>query len=252
MKILGVIPSRYASTRFPGKPLAIINGKPMIWWVYTALKQVQELDDIVIATDDQRIYDACRKFSFNVIITKEHANCFYRVHEVSQSLNYDKYLMVNGDEPTIEPEEINKVIAKSREINPYYLFSYRKFTDPVEVIDTGNMKVIVSNNKLLYISRLPIPCPHAKSLFSYKKIVGVQVLSKEALEFFVNSEPGYIEKIEDIAELRWIENKKDIDCIELNSNSISVDNPRDIEKVEFIIKERANDERFNFYNSSSI
>ena len=241
MKILGVIPSRYGSGRFPGKPLAIISGHPMIWWVHKRVSESLGLDDIIVATDDLRIADVCSKYGIKSIMTSsEHPNCFHRVHEVSCKLpNYDKYLVVNGDEPLIESSQISKVIEIVKKIDPYYLFTYRKLTDPAETLDTGNMKVVVSNGKLLYISRLPVPCPHKTILFSYHKILGVQAFSSQALDFFVNTPPGEIEQIEDIAELRWLENHKIVDCVELQSDSISVDNPRDIAKVEKILKNRS-------------
>ncbi len=239
MKIIGVIPSRYGSTRFPGKPLVDLCGKPMIWWVYNSVKKVKNLDEIYVATDDQRIFDVCKSYDMNVLMTKStHMNCFYRLHEVSQLIKADKYILINGDEPLIEPEAIQSIVDETIKTDAYFLFSYRKLVDPVETLDTGNMKVVISGDKLLYLSRFPVPCPHKSVLFSYKKIVGLQAFAPEALEFFVNTAPGEIEQIEDIAELRWLENHKIVNCKEVFSNSISVDNPRDVKKVEKIIKER--------------
>ncbi len=239
MKIIGIIPSRYGSTRFPGKPLAEICGKPMIYWVYNSAKQVQELDEIYVATDDLRIYEVCEKYNINVIMTRnDHMNCFYRMHEVAHKIQADRYIMINGDEPLIEPECIKTVVDEVIKTEADYLFSYRKLKNPVETLDTGNIKVVISDNKLVYLSRYPVPCPHKSVMFDYKKIIGIQGFSLEALDFFVNTQPGEIEQIEDIAELRWIENHKIVNCIEVFSDSISVDNPRDIEKVTQIMTNR--------------
>lgn len=239
MKVIGIIPSRYGSTRFPGKPLAEICGKPMIYWVYNSAKQVQELDEIYVATDDIRIYEVCEKYNINVIMTRnDHMNCFYRMHEVAHKIHADRYIMINGDEPLIEPECIKTVVDEVIKTEADYLFSYRKLKNPVETLDTGNIKVVISDNKLVYLSRYPVPCPHKSVMFDYKKIIGIQGFSLEALDFFVNTQPGEIEQIEDIAELRWIENHKIVNCIEVFSDSISVDNPRDIEKVTQIMTNR--------------
>lgn len=239
MKIIGVIPSRYGSTRFPGKPLAEICGKPMIWWVYNSANQVENINEVYVATDDDRIYDVCQKYNMNVIMTKNtHMNCFYRMHEVAHKISADRYVMINGDEPLIEPRCIQMVVDEVINTNADYLFSYRKLSNPAETMDSGNIKVVISNNKLVYLSRIPVPAPHKTVLFDYKKIIGIQGFSLQALDFFVNTPPGEIEQIEDIAELRWIENHKIVNCIEVFSDSVSVDNPRDIEKVTQIMKER--------------
>lgn len=238
MKITCVIPSRYNSTRLPGKPLIEFCDKPMIWWVYNSVSKTKGLDKIIVATDDDRILETCKKYNIPAIMTSQnHENCFHRLHEVSNIIKSDKYLLVNGDEPLIEPTVIQEVINKILETNPYFLFTYRHFSDPSEVMDSGNIKVVTSNNKLMYLSRIPIPYPHKSTLFQYKKIIGVQAFSKEALDFFVNTPAGELEKIEDIAELRWIEKHKVVDCYEVNSKSISVDNVRDIERVVKIMKE---------------
>lgn len=239
MKIVAIIPSRYNSTRFAGKPLALIAEKPMIWWVYNSVKQVKDFDEIYVATDDERIQKTCEKYNIKVIMTKNtHMNCFYRVHEVSQKIDADRYIMINGDEPLIEPSCIQRIVDEVKSTNAEFLFSYRRLKDPTETIDSGNIKVVTSNNRLIYLSRTPIPYPHKSSLFEYKKIIGIQAFSKETLDFFVNTPPAEIEQIEDIAELRWVENGKNVRCIEVYSDSVSVDNPRDIEKVEKILKDR--------------
>ena len=239
MKILGVIPARYNSTRFPGKPLADILGKPMVWWVYEQAKRARNLDELVVATDDERIVRVCDSFKIPTVMTKEHINCFHRVHEVSGRIKADRYLLVNGDEPIIESEVLEDVINEAIKTKPYFLFTYRKFKEAVEVLDTSNIKVVISEkNKLLYLSRIPLPYPHKSLNFHYTKIVGIQVFSKEALDFFVKTPPSKLEMIEDIAELRWIENHKIVDCKELISNSLSVDTPKDLQRVIQIIKEK--------------
>ncbi|MEA8979402.1 NTP transferase domain-containing protein, partial [Campylobacter jejuni] len=110
MKILGVIPARYGSTRFPGKPLVDILGKPMIWWVYQQAKRAKKLTNLIVATDVERISRVCDKFDIPLMMTREQPNCFYRLHEVSLSIKADKYLLINGDEPLIKREVIQEMI----------------------------------------------------------------------------------------------------------------------------------------------
>lgn len=238
MKVLGVIPARYSSTRFPGKPLADILGKPMIWWVYQQAKRAKNLDEIIVATDDERIVKVCDSFEIPSVMTKEHPNCIYRLHEVSAKIKSDSYLLLMGDEPIMESEAIDEMANEARQKDIYHCIAYKKFDDPVEVVDSGNIKIAVSDGKILYLSRSPIPYPHKSLDFSYYKIIGLQIFSKEALEFFVNAPERELEKIEDTTELRWIENGKHISCKEVNSKSLSVDNYKDIPKVIEIIKEK--------------
>lgn len=236
VKILGVIPARYGSTRFPGKPLVDILGKPMIWWVYQQAKKAKKLTDLVVATDDKRITDVCDQYKIPWIMTQEQPNCFHRLHEISQRIESDKYLLINGDEPLIETEVIEEIIDEVILKNPNHLIVYKSFNDPVDVIDTGNIKIAVSSNKLIYLSRSPIPCPHKSLNFEYNKIIGIQVFSAEALNFFVATKEGFLEKIEDIAELRWVENHKIVTCKKVSSDSLSVDTPKDLEKIVKIIR----------------
>ena len=239
MNIVAIIPSRYGSTRFPGKPLVMIAGKPMIWWVHHSVQQVNDFKDVYVATDDERISEVCRQCDIKTIMTSPaHMNCFHRVHEVTSKVDADRYVVVNGDEPLIESSCIQTIVDDLKRTNAEFLFSYRRLNDPTELVDSGNIKVVISNNHLVYLSRTPIPYPHKSSLFSYKKIIGIQAFSRKALDFFVNTPPGEIEQIEDIAELRWVENGKNVRCVEVVSDSISVDNPRDIQKVEEILKKR--------------
>ncbi len=235
MKIIGVIPARYKSTRLPGKPLADISGKPMIWWVYNQVKKVKDLDEIYVATDDKRIAEVCESLDINYIMTSEnHPNHIYRVHEVAMRIDGDCYVCINGDEPLIEPNVISEIIPDT-EINSdefLVLGLMREFNDPAEVIDFANLKVV--SNKLgnaIYISRSPVPYPRGSLLFKYKKYVGVECFNKKALNFYVATNPGEIETIEDIDHLRFLENGIPIKFKLVNSSSLSVDTEKDLDKV---------------------
>lgn len=241
MKIIGVIPARYASTRFPGKPLADICGKPMIWWVYQQAKKVKEFDEVYVATDSDRIKTVLDGYQVPVMMTSDkHPEHISRIHEVSQKVNADLYVCINGDEPLIDPLSISTVVrfAIKKEKTAYY-GAFRYLVDPAETIDPAKIKLITNeDDKLIYISRTPIPYPKNSLLFRYKKYVGIECYHKETLDFFVKQQMGEIEKIEDIDHLRFVENNYPLYFTEIQSESISVDTPKDLEKVRTIISQK--------------
>lgn len=237
MKIVAVIPSRYQSTRFPGKPLADICGKPMIWWVYNQVKKVKEFDEVYVATDDDRIKEKCEEYKMKVIMTGEHKNHIERVHEVSDKIKADYYFCINGDEPLIDSKEIASVIPKNAKEVEYFQGTYRELSDPVETIDSGNIKVLLNNKgQCIYITRAVAPFPKGTLNFKYNKYVGIECFTKKGLDFFAKTEMGTLEKIEDIDHLRFLENNKPIFFKKVESESLSVDTPKDLEKVISIIK----------------
>ena len=237
MKIIGVIPARYGSSRFPGKPLQDICGKPMLWWVYNQAKKVEEFAEVYVATDDDRIMDLCKRYEMNAVMTGEHSTHIARVHELSTKVNADYYVNVNGDEPLIEPETIQAIIPKEGSDNPKVFGLMKILRDPVELIDPTNIKVAANKDgTALYISRAPIPHPYKTILFEYKKAIGVECWNKAALELFVNSEPGVMETIEDLVALRFLENGCPMHYTLVESNSLSVDTPKDLEKVRVLMK----------------
>lgn len=241
MNIVGVIPARYASTRFPGKPLTDICGKPMIWWVYQQVKKVKELSEVFVATDDYRIKVECEKYNIKVLMTRSnHPDHIARVQEVSDIINADMYVCINGDEPLIDNNAISKVIKKAISVkNPFFIGAFRYLSDPAETIDSANIKIVTNKeNRAVYISRTPIPFPKGTLLFQYKKYVGIECFTKEALDFFINTQKGELENIEDIDHLRFLENNKCLIFEQVNSESISVDTQKDLEKVIQIIKNK--------------
>ena len=239
MNITAVIPARYKSSRFEGKPLADIKGKPMIWWVYQRVKTVQGLDNIYIATDDERIKDVCEKEKMPVIMTsEENPTPLNRIHEFSEKILCDWYICINGDEPMIEPDVISKAVEACRQNpNGYEVFNcMTTVKNPVELIDFTNLKIVVnSRGEGVYISRSPIPYPKNSLDFEYKKYVGITCLTKHALDFYASRQRGVIERIEDNDLLRFIENKFTVAFIDVNTDSLSVDTYKDLERVRKII-----------------
>lgn len=238
MKIIGVIPARYQSSRFPGKPLADICGKPMIWWVYQQVSKVKELSEIYVATDDERIKIVCEEYGMNVVMTRnDHTTHVHRIHEVSENILADYYLVICGDEPLIDPETIRAALPQTNNDSMYIGGLCRYFTDPAQVFDPSNIKVVTNDeNECILLSRSPIPFPYKTVLFKYKKVVGVECYNKKALDFFVSTPKGFLEQIEDVTLQRFLENKIHIKYNLVNSESLSVDTPRDLEVVINTIK----------------
>lgn len=243
MRIIGVIPARYASTRFPGKPLVDICGKPMIWWVYNQVKKIKELDDVVVATDDRRIVDICEKLSLNYIMTStNHSTSTERLYEVAKKMKADLYVCINGDEPLINPETIKAIIPMYKPDRDFYVANLMtQIKDPVEVVDFTNIKVVTDfEGNALYMSRSPIPYPKASMDYKYYKHIGVLIYDINALKFFSETTKGHNEIIEDINELRFIENGKKLKMIEVDTTTLSVDTFKDLEKVKSQIEREAN------------
>ncbi|MGN1467421.1 MAG: 3-deoxy-manno-octulosonate cytidylyltransferase [Ruminococcus sp.] len=240
MKIIGVIPARYKSSRFPGKPLADICGKPMIWWVYNQAKKVKDFDEVYVATDDALIEKTCKENNINVIMTsEEHKTGTDRIGEVARKIPADLYVNIQGDEPLIEPETIVQAIKPFYD-NPDLQITnlMTKINDPVDVINFTVPKVITNAENIgVYLTRSTAPYPKGRLDYSYYKQVCVYGFKPEALDFYCKSPRGKIESIEDIEILRFIENGYRVQYIEVNSNTIAVDTQNDLAKVNKYIKD---------------
>ena len=247
MKIIGVIPARFQSTRLPGKPLADICGKPMIWWVYQQAIKAKGFDKIYVATDDERIAKVCESYHIDYVMTgTDTPNHIHRIWEVTEIIDSDYYVSINGDEPLISPENIESVMKTLTFASPglpFFGSVYRELTDPAETIDTANVKIVLDKDgRCLYQSRLPIPSTKGSLNFRYKKAIGIECFNKLALDFFVKTPMGQLETIEDIDHLRFIENGVPIYYQKIESESLSVDTKNDLEKVRSILGGKLNNE----------
>ena len=245
MKIIGVIPARYKSTRFPGKPLADICGKPMIWWVYQQCKKVEDFDTVYVATDDNRIFDICKKFGIEVIMTAEnHKTGTDRVGEVAQKISADLIVNIQGDEPLLEPETI-KAAIKPFYTNPDLQISnlMTPIKNPVDVVNFTIPKVITNRDGIgIYLTRSTAPYPKGNLDYTYYKQVCVYGFKPSALQFYCDYGKKYgkakIETIEDIEILRFIENGYQVQYVEVDSETVAVDTPNDLEIVRSIITDK--------------
>ena len=239
MKITGVIPARYRSSRFPGKPLAEICGRPMIWWVYRQAEKVGSLDELLVATDDRRIFDCCRQSGMNVMMTgTEHPTGTDRLGEVARHSDADFFVNIQGDEPLIEPEVIQAIVdCKIRHPETDVINTMTAVREGQDVEDPALVKVAASGDgRLLYLSRAAVPRSKKGEKVAYRKHLGLYGLSKEALLFFSGAERTSLEKTEDIEMLRFLENGWEIRILDVVSESIGVDRPGDIAEVEAVMK----------------
>ncbi len=238
MRVIAIVPARYSSSRFPGKPLADICGKPMIWWVYSRVKKARGISEVYVATDDERIKQACEGFGMNVIMTSaSNKTSTERAFEVAGKIKADLYIIVNGDEPLIDPEVISSIIPDEVPPKLYVGNLMTKIDRPSEAVDFTNIKVVTDkDNNAVFFSRSPIPYPKASLDYDYYKHVGVLIYDYEALKFFAEAPAGKNERVEDINELRFIDNGIKIKMTIVNTHSLSVDTPKDLEYVRRKIK----------------
>lgn len=239
MKFLGVIPSRYASTRLEGKPLKDICGHTMIEWVYKRTK-LSNLDEVVVATDDERIYKEVEKFGGKAILTrKDHENGTSRIAEVCEKYSdYDVIVNVQGDEPLIEPDMINSIIESFKNDSTISMSTLKYKLDKMEDIENPNYVKVITDKKgyALYFSRSVIPYPRKLDIQNYYKHVGIYGYKREFVIEYAKMEPTPLELSESLEQLRALENGYRIKVMETPYKILGVDTQEELEKVREHIK----------------
>lgn len=241
MKTIAVIPARYQSSRMPGKPLADILGRPMIWWVWREAKKCPALSGVVVATDDERIADACKAYGMDYCMTSPgHDTPTGRIWEVSTKLEADLYLQVMGDEPLINAAAFDLILPKTLPQDPYYVAVLTNVMEhPADVVDFSNQKVVTNAaREILMISRSPIPYPKGTLDFEYEKVTGIQLYSRRALAFYHDTPKSLLEKAEENDMMRFVENGHKVHAITSPYKTVSVDTPKDLALVSRILQER--------------
>jgi 3-deoxy-manno-octulosonate cytidylyltransferase (CMP-KDO synthetase) len=239
MKIFALIPARYGSTRFPGKPLALISGKPMIQHVYQCAASCPDISDVWVTTDDERISQCINDFGGKAIITNpDHCSGTDRIAEAAQKLEIqDDDLIVNiqGDQPLFQPSVISDLIAPFRG-NRDIRMGTLKFgiTQKHDVENPNVVKVVTDHDDFaIYFSRYPIPFfRDSKSPTFHYKHIGIYAYRKDFLIAFSRLPEGRLEAAESLEQLRALENGFKIKVVETKSNSLEVDRPDDIKKIE--------------------
>lgn len=241
MKVIGIIPARYESTRFPGKPLALICGRPMVYWVYQQALKVKGFDDVMVATDSEKIKEVCSNNGIKVVMTSaSHQTGTDRLGEVAKKIDADLYVNIQGDEPMIEPETIQAVIDYYISNPDVKIINTKTLLREDDDVNSSTIVKVVSadNGDGLYLSRSPIPYPKKGQEVDYYKHLGLYGITRDALLFYAQAERTTIEKIEDIEMLRFMENGYKIKFVTVKSSTIGVDRPEDIKKVEKAMRER--------------
>jgi 3-deoxy-manno-octulosonate cytidylyltransferase (CMP-KDO synthetase) len=242
MNILAVIPARYASTRLPGKPLVSLGGKPMIERVWERVRKASLVSRVIVATDDERIRSAVKAFGGEVVLTRaDHRSGTERVAEVAATQKDAEILVdVQGDEPLIEPAAIDAAIEAIRNDGEVQVATLAvPIANPAEIMDPNVVKTVLDfDGNALYFSRAPIPWVrdrkgpvHAQHL----KHLGLYVFRREALLDFATFPQGDLERIEQLEQLRWLENGYRIRVAETEHESVSVDTPEDVTRVEQLL-----------------
>ena len=241
MRTLCVIPARYASTRLPGKPLADICGKPMICRVLERASRAQKPEKVIVATDDERIYDAVRAEGGEELLTRaDHPTGTDRLAEVAAAYpEVDLIVNVQGDEPLIEPSVIDELIApfEMDENLPMATVMVR-MDDAAEQLNPNNVKVIVDKlGYALYFSRSLVPYPRAAAGPVYKHI-GIYAYRRDFLLRYARLEPTPLERAESLEQLRALENGYGIRVLETDCRFVGVDTPEDLALVNKIYREQ--------------
>lgn len=241
MKIIGVIPARYESSRFPGKPLALINGKPMVWWVYNQAMKVEEIDEVYVATDDDRIMKCCEENGMKCMMTsKDHRTGADRVAEVASKTDGDIYLNIQGDEPLIEPEEIRQVIHILDDEEVEYAALRQRIVDDGEYTNPNVVKAVIKlNGDALYLTRCAAPYNFASKKAAGWHLVGLYSYRRQFLLDFLSWGQSELELAENGIECnRALEHGRNLRLAETEFSSFGVDLVEQIAEVEKIMKER--------------
>jgi len=234
-KILGVIPARFASTRFPGKVLSLIAGKTMLQHVYQRASLSSYLTSVIIATDDDAVFQAARSFGARVRMTRaDHLSGTDRVAEVASAEGADLVVNIQGDEPLIDPAAIDAAILPLAHMPELVMGTLKKrIENPREINDPNVVKVVTDQaGDAIYFSRCPVPFEREKSGNPpYFKHIGLYVYQREFLLAYSSLPVGPLESAERLEQLRALENGYRIRVVETEYESLGVDTPEDLERV---------------------
>lgn len=240
MKIIGIIPARFASTRFPGKPLALIAGKPLLQHVVEQCQKAKSLSEVIVATDDTRIWELAQNFCRVEMTRPEHPSGSDRIAEVVERTACDAVVNIQGDEPLIEPSVIDAVAGALAQNEMSTAAS--RIKNPAELDNPNVVKVVVNAaGRALYFSRRTIPylreaASGSKSeqlaAFAFLKHLGIYGYRRETLLRLVKYPVSPLENAEKLEQLRALENGIPIAVVQVNYDSVGVDAPEDVEWVE--------------------
>ena len=237
MHFVGVIPARLNSTRLPGKPLLEIAGKPLVQWVYLRARQASRLDEVIVATDDERVFSAVEAFGGSVLMTRaDHVSGTDRVAEVAQSVEADVFVNIQGDEPLISPATIDQVCTPFERDSEIQVTTARfEITDPEEIESPHVVKVVVNRqDRALYFSRAAIP--YRRGHGPVYKHLGIYGYRREFLHILSELKSSTLEETERLEQLRLLENGIPVHVVEVQEDSLGVDTHEDIDRVRPLLE----------------
>lgn len=242
MKVVGIIPARYNSSRFKGKALADICGKPMIQHVYEQAKKSRLLNNLIVATDDRRIYNAVINFGGKAVLTKMHSSGTDRIAEAAGKIKADIIVNIQGDEPLISSRMIDSAVSHFKKDKSAVMGTMKKEIASIEeALNPNIVKVITDkDNNAIYFSRLPIPFLRDEnkrkvSVKTYYKHIGLYLYTRAFLLKFSRMKQTLLEKKEKLEQLRALENGYKIKVYETDYDTIGVDTPDDLKQVKKMI-----------------
>ena len=233
LKIMGVIPARFNSSRLPGKALREIAGRPMIHWVYLNAKRSPLLTDLAVATDSPEIQQSCEAAGIPVVLTGEHPSGTDRVHEVLTHTDADIYVNIQGDEPTLRPDHLELMLIPFTNGSGARVTTLKVAVQAAEAADPNNVKVVTADNgSALYFSRYSVPYDRAGAdLIQHFKHIGLYAYTREALELFHSLPQSSLELSESLDQLRFLQNGVPIFVAETPHDTVGVDTEADLQRV---------------------
>lgn len=238
MKIVGIIPARYQSSRFPGKPLIDLNGKSMIQRVVEGASKAAMLSQVIVATDDQRIFDEVKRFGGEVMMTSEtHTTGTDRCGEVAKSIDADVIINIQGDEPLVSAEQLDQLCSVFSNPSVQIATLGIACKDQEELLNPNRIKLVTNAlNEALYFSRSAIPNDYhasqeSKESFPFLRHIGLYAYRKNVLNELVQLAPTQLEKVESLEQLRWLYYGYKINVVTTTIETPNIDVPADVEKV---------------------
>jgi 3-deoxy-manno-octulosonate cytidylyltransferase (CMP-KDO synthetase) len=242
MEILGVIPARLGSTRLPRKVLREIGGRPLVAWVYEAARKAKSLSDVVVATDSAEVMSACEALAIPAMMTSEKHPCGSdRIHEVMGKRQADIYVNIQGDEPLLTPEHLDRLLSPFLDRpGEVYVSTLKVAIDKDAARDPNNVKVITDvQDRALYFSRYPIPYDRDNiGNVGYYKHLGLYAYRGETLDKFHRLPPSPLELAEKLEQLRFLQNGIPVHVLETQFDTIGVDTEADLARVQEILAGR--------------
>lgn len=239
MKIAAIIPARYSSSRFMGKPLALIAGKPMIQRVYFQASKCKQFSDVIVATDDERIAGVVEEFGGHAVLTSpHHGSGTERLWEVLENRDFDAAVNVQGDEPIVSEKLLTQVCRELETGGHDVVTAYYFNTSYEDYLSRNVVKVVMDNSfNALYFSRASIPSVEEKDFSGFFQHIGLYGYLKKAVETFIKLPGSELEKKEKLEQLRFLENGIPIKVIRSRYRALGVDVPGDVKRIEKILKE---------------